>query len=154
VLAEGSRVLVQAEASGVEVVVGGLRDPDFGPAVLVGLGGVFVEALDDVALALAPLHRQDARRLLTSLRGHPLLEGARGTPPVDLDALARLIRSVGDLVASVPEIAEVDLNPVLATEHGCLAVDGRILVANRPPQDHEPAAESSPQAGETSSARP
>jgi acetyltransferase len=149
-LAPGARVLVQRQATGTEVVIGGIRDPEFGPAVLVGLGGVFVQAIDDVALGLAPLRSDDAARLLASLRGHAVLAGARGAEPVDLDALSETIRAVGDLLASVPEIAELDLNPVLATAGGCVAVDWRILVQNPPAQDEEPAEDSPGQAGETS----
>jgi acyl-CoA synthetase (NDP forming) len=148
-LVPGARLIMQHQATGTEVVIGGVRDPQFGPAVLVGLGGVFVHAIDDVAIGLAPLCSEDAARLLASLRGHAVLAGARGVEPVDLDALCGAIRAVGDLLASVPEIAELDLNPVLATADGCVAVDWRILVQNPPAQD-EAAAEDSPgQAGET-----
>jgi acetyltransferase len=134
-LAPGAAVLIQRQATGIEVVIGGLRDPQFGPTVLVGLGGVFVEAIDDVALGLAPLNREDAHGLLTGLRGYPVLTGARGADPVDLDALAAVICAVGDLLVAAPEIAELDLNPVLAGTDGCVAVDWRILVENPPAQD-------------------
>ena len=123
-----ARVLIQRQVAGTEVIVGGVRDPQFGPAVLVGLGGVFVEAIDDVVLGIAPLRTGDARRLLRRLRGYDVLAGARSREAVDLDALSSLICAVGDLLAAVPEIAELDLNPVLATASGCVAVDWRILV--------------------------
>jgi acyl-CoA synthetase (NDP forming) len=134
-LVQGARVLIQRQAAGTEVIVGGLRDPQFGPVVLVGLGGVFVEAIDDVVLGLAPLRHEDARGLLRRLRGYGVLAGVRGVQPVDLDALSALICAVGDLLASVPEIAELDLNPVLATASGCVAVDWRILVQNPTSED-------------------
>jgi acetyltransferase len=137
-LAAGARVLVQRQATGVEVVVGGIRDPQFGPAVLVGLGGVYVETLDDVALGLVPLPRDHARRLLNRLRGRAVLTGARGAEPVDLDALAGVVCAVGELLVAVPEIAELDLNPVLATGSGCVAVDWRIGLANSSSQDENP----------------
>jgi acyl-CoA synthetase (NDP forming) len=127
-LAPGARVLLQRQASGIEAVVGGIRDPQFGPAVMVGLGGVLVEVLADIAFALAPLGPDEARRLLGRLRGFPALTGARGRETVDLDALARVVSAVGDLLVAVPEVAEVDLNPVLATARGCVAVDWRVLV--------------------------
>ena len=131
-LAAGAQVLVQRQAAGAEVIVGGLRDPQFGPVVLVGLGGILVEAMDDVAVALAPLHPDEARRLLAGLRGYAVLAEPRGDVARDLDALAATICAVGDLLASVPEIAELDLNPVLAGADGCRAVDWRIRVENQP----------------------
>ncbi len=137
-LATGARVLLQAQATGVEVVVGGIRDPQFGPTVMVGLGGVYVAALDDVALAVAPLRHGDARRLLERLRGRAVLTGARGAEPVDLDALAAVVCGVGDLLVAVPGIAELDLNPVLADGAGCVAVDWRILLADSSSQDESP----------------
>jgi acetyltransferase len=148
-LVRGARVLIQRQAIGAEVIVGGVRDPQFGPAVLVGLGGVFVEAIDDVVLGLAPLRHEDARGLLRGLRGYGVLAGARGVQPVDLDALSAVICAVGDLLAAVPEIAELDLNPVLATASGCVAVDWRILVQN-PPSEDEVRSQGSPRhTGET-----
>jgi acetyltransferase len=128
-LAPGGRVLVQRQASGIEVVVGGIRDPQFGPAVMVGLGGVLVEVLGDVAFALAPLRADEARRLVERLQGFAALTGARGREAVDLDALARVVCAVGDLLVAVPEVAELDLNPVLGRAAGCVAVDWRIVVA-------------------------
>jgi len=145
--------LVQRQASGVEVVVGGVRDPQFGAVVMVGLGGVFVETIDDVALGLAPLRPDDAHRLLRGLRGYAVLGGARGREPVDLDALSALICAVGDLLVAVPEIAELDLNPVLAGVDGCVAVDWRIRVQNPPAQDEEGTAVSPRHAGESSRRR-
>ncbi|NMO92082.1 acetate--CoA ligase family protein [Actinomycetospora sp. TBRC 11914] len=118
-------VLVQPQLTGVEVAVGALRDPVFGPVVMVGLGGIWIEVLADVAFALAPLDRADARELLTRLRGFPLLTGARGAAPVDLDALADTIVGAGDaLVAG--DVGEIDLNPVLATPAGVVAVDWKV----------------------------
>ena len=130
-LKTGAQVLVQPLAAGIEVIIGGLRDSQFGPAVLVGLGGIFVEAIDDVAVGLAPLHHDQALRLLAGLRGHAVLAGARGRQPVDLAALATVICAVGDLLVAVPRIAELDLNPVLVSAGTCLAVDWRIRVNNQ-----------------------
>jgi hypothetical protein len=103
--------------------------------VLVGIGGVLAETIDDTAVGLAPLTHPDAIRLLARLRAHGVLTGTHGRGPVDLAALARVVVATGDLMAAVPEIAELDLNPVLATGHGCVAVDWRILVQNPPGQD-------------------
>jgi acetate---CoA ligase (ADP-forming) len=133
-LAPGAQLLVQSQASGTEVVVGAVRDPQFGPVVMVGLGGVFVEAIDDVALGLAPLGVDRARQLLASLRGSPVLHGARGGERLDVAALCGLVAAAGDLITGVPEIAEIDLNPVLVAVAGCVAVDWRILIENLPSQ--------------------
>jgi acetyltransferase len=142
-LAPGARVLVQRQVTGIEVVVGGLRDPHFGPVVMVGLGGVLVEVLGDVAFGLAPLAPDEARRLIAGLRGHAALTGARGAEPADLGALAAVVSAAADLLCAAPEIAELDLNPLLATARGCVAVDWRILVAN-PPSGDEARRASSP----------
>ncbi|MGH3902268.1 MAG: acetate--CoA ligase family protein [Pseudonocardiaceae bacterium] len=127
-LADGARVQVQPQLSGIEVAVGGLRDPQFGPVVMIGLGGILVEVMGDVAFGLAPLQTGDAHRLIASLRGYPVLTGARGREPVDLDALAGTVSAVGDLLVTQPEIVELDLNPLLATASGAVAVDWRITV--------------------------
>lgn len=127
-LADGARVQVQPQLGGVEVAVGGLRDPQFGPVVMIGLGGILVEVMDDAAFGLAPLSTGDAHRLIASLRGYAVLTGARGREPVDLDALAGAVSAVGDLLATRPEIVELDLNPLLATPSGAVTVDWRITV--------------------------
>jgi len=127
-LADGAGVLVQPQGRGVELVVGGLRDPQFGPVVLAGLGGILVEARDDVALAVAPVDEAAAIALLRSLRGSAVLDGMRGQPAADLPAVARVIVRVGRLLADAPQILELDLNPVLAGGQGCVAVDWRIRV--------------------------
>jgi acyl-CoA synthetase (NDP forming) len=127
-LADGAGVLVQPQGRGVELVVGGIRDPQFGPVVLAGLGGILVEARDDVALAVAPVDEAAAIALLRSLRGSAVLDGLRGQPAVDPRAVADVIVRVGRLLAGAPEILELDLNPVLAGGSGCVAVDWRIRV--------------------------
>ena len=147
-LRPGAEVLVQRQLAGTEVIVGGLRDPQFGPVVLAGLGGVFVEVLDDIVIGLAPLRQAEARDLLARLRAYPVLTGARGAVPIDLDALADVLCAVGDLLVARPEIAELDLNPVLADADGCVAVDWRILVENPPGQDEERPPDSPRHAGE------
>jgi acyl-CoA synthetase (NDP forming) len=114
--------------AGVELIVGTVRDPKFGPVVLVGLGGVFTEVLADTACAIAPVTADAARGLLTSLQGAPLLLGARGRPPVDLEALADLVARVSLLAAAHPELAELELNPVLAGPSGVLALDARVVL--------------------------
>ena len=114
-------------ADGVEVIVGSVRDPKFGPVVMVGLGGILTEVLGDTACAIAPVSVDAARELLLSLRGAPLLCGARGRPAVDLDALADLVARVSHLAAAHPELVELELNPVLARPSGVLALDARVV---------------------------
>lgn len=114
---------------GVELIVGVRRDPRFGPVALVGLGGMFTEVLRDVAFALAPVTPAQARRLLDSLRASPLLRGVRGRPPVDLAAAAAAIAAITAVAAAHPEIADLEVNPLLAAPAGCLGLDARIVLA-------------------------
>jgi acetyltransferase len=125
-LAAGASVLVQRQHRGVELLVGGVQDPEFGAMVMAGLGGVLVEVERDVQLAVAPVDAGQAEAMLRSLRGAAILGGLRGSPPVHLGFVAETIVAVGDLMVAHPEIAELDLNPVLAGQDGCVAVDWRI----------------------------
>ncbi len=115
-------------ADGVELIVGSVRDPKFGSVVMVGLGGVLTEVLGDTACAIAPVSVDAARELLLSLQGAPVLLGARGRAPVDLDALAELVARVSRLAAAHPELVELELNPVLASPAGVLALDARVVL--------------------------
>jgi hypothetical protein len=126
-------LMVQPMADpGLELIVGMHRDPLFGPAVMVGLGGVFTEVLDDVAIRLAPLRHDDALTMLDDLRGHRILDGLRGRPGVDRDAIAGLLVALGDLAIRRPEIVEVDMNPVIANASSALAVDALVVVEDQP----------------------
>jgi acetyltransferase len=130
-LARTDAVLVSPQLSGIEVVVGALRDPSFGPVVMVGLGGIWVEVLKDVAFGLAPSSRSAARDLIATLRSYPLLTGGRGRPGVDVDALADVVVAVGDALVELEDLAGLELNPVLATAAGAVAVDWK-ATARRP----------------------
>lgn len=114
--------------AGTEVIVGGLRDPSFGPVVLTGLGGVFTEVYEDTSHRLAPVDRAEAREAIEELTAARLLDGFRGREPADVDALAAVVASVGDLVAEREEIAEVDVNPVLADADGAVALDALVVL--------------------------
>ncbi len=120
---------------GTEVIIGAVTDPSFGKLVAFGLGGILVELLKDVTFRLAPVSNGEAHSMLDSLQASRLLDGVRGGPAVDREALAGIIEAVGKLVSDHPEIAELDLNPVIASEHGATAVDVRIAL------DLEPAPE-------------
>jgi acetyl coenzyme A synthetase (ADP forming)-like protein len=113
---------------GQEVLVGAIRDPSFGPVVTFGLGGILVEVLRDVTFRLAPTSAEDAADMVESIRTAEVLHGVRGRPGVDRPAIASIIQAVSELVTDFPEITEVDLNPVLATENGATAVDARFIV--------------------------
>jgi len=127
-LADGAAVLIQHQHAGTELLVGGLRDAQFGPVVMTGLGGVLVEALRDVRMAIAPVDHAYARSMLTSLHGAAILSGVRGRPAVDVAAIADVIVRTSQLLTAHPEIAELDLNPVLAGPDGCVTVDWRIRI--------------------------
>jgi acyl-CoA synthetase (NDP forming) len=122
-------------ALGVELIVGCRRDPRFGPIALAGFGGLYAELLEDVAVALAPVAEDEAAKLFRSLRGAPLLEGARGRPAVDVPAAARALAALSRLAAERPEIAEVEINPLLATPEGALALDARVVLREKGAED-------------------
>ncbi len=125
------RCLLEEMASpGVELIVGGKRDPVFGPTVLLGLGGVAAEALGDVALRLAPLTAVDATGMLDSLAGRILLDGYRGQPQVNRDELVAVLQAVGQLLVAHPEIAELDINPLRVTTGGLLALDALVILGS------------------------
>jgi acetyl coenzyme A synthetase (ADP forming)-like protein len=126
----------QLMTSGHEVIIGATTDETFGKIVAFGLGGVLVEVLKDVTFRLAPTTASEAMSMVDGIAAAEILRGVRGAPPSDTAALADLIRRVGDLVTDFPELAEVDLNPVLATPDGATAVDVRILVDKE--AAHEP----------------
>ncbi|HEV2377198.1 MAG TPA: bifunctional GNAT family N-acetyltransferase/acetate--CoA ligase family protein [Streptosporangiaceae bacterium] len=131
-----SGVLVQPMVTGgPEVIIGVVQDPVFGPLVVFGLGGVATEVLGDHAARLAPLTSADADDLIHSLRAAPLLMGHRGTPPVDLGALADALSRVSALADDLPQVAELDLNPVIARPDGAFAVDARVRLTNRSSSD-------------------
>lgn len=122
--------------TGVEVIIGGIRDPQFGPVVMCGLGGIFVETIRDVVFEIAPLTYNGARRMLESIRGYPVLNGVRGRQGVDLEALTKVIVSISEVIASHPEIDEIELNPLMAYPSGVIAVDARIIPASMKEKTH------------------
>jgi acyl-CoA synthetase (NDP forming) len=120
-------------SGGVETMIGITDDPVFGPLVAFGLGGIHVEVLGDVRFRIAPLTDRDVDALIRGIRGYKLLQGYRGHPPVDIDALRELLLRISRLAEDVPEIAQLDLNPVMALSpgNGCRIVDARIKVSPR-----------------------
>ncbi|SFG00701.1 acetyltransferase [Desulfotomaculum arcticum] len=122
-------VLVQEMLSGgTEIIVGAGKDPVFGSTIIAGLGGIFVEVLEDVALRVAPVSNLDAREMLEELKGKKIFEGVRGKEPVDKNALVEIIQKVSRLVEDFPQIAELDINPLLLFPKGAVAVDALIVL--------------------------
>jgi acyl-CoA synthetase (NDP forming) len=127
---DGISVQKMAEP-GVEVIMGMSRDPQFGPTIMFGLGGVFTEVLGDVTFRVAPLDPHSAGEMIREIRGFPLLEGYRGAEPRDLAALEETLIKLSQLVARTPEIVELDLNPVIAYSDGAVVVDARVILEPR-----------------------
>jgi len=122
-------VLVQEMApQSTEVIVGAIKDPQFGQTIMFGLGGIFVEVLKDVNFRIAPLSSEDAKEMITELKAYPLLKGFRNTPPADIDALTHILCSTSKLVMDNPKIKELDLNPIMAYQKGAKTVDARIIL--------------------------
>lgn len=122
--AEG--VLIEEMAHpGIEVIIGGIIDEEFGPIVMFGLGGIFVELYKDVAFALAPINREDALWLIKQVKGHKALEGFRGTPRVDIDSLLNVIITTSEVIAT-DIVKEIDLNPVALYPNGHMILDAKM----------------------------
>ena len=113
---------------GTEIFIGASKEEDFGHQILFGLGGIFIEIMKDVQAALAPVNKEEAKSLIHQLKGFKILEGVRGQEPIDIDRFADLVTRVSALVTVAPEIAEMDLNPLLGTSESIIAVDARIRV--------------------------
>ncbi len=129
VMGPQGQVLVQRQAAaGLELIVGAVKDPQFGACVMCGLGGVLAEALGKAQFAMAPLSRTEALDLISRAPGQKLLDGFRGAPPVDREALAQILVALGDLAYTQPAIQEIDVNPLLVNEDGLVAVDASIIL--------------------------
>ncbi len=129
----GGAVIQPMAPPGVEAIVGLATDPEFGPVVMVGLGGVMTDLLGDRAFAVPPLEPGAADALVASLRAAPLLDGYRGAPKADRQALVAVLEQVARIAEDVPELVELDLNPILVSPAGALAVDCKARLAPRPP---------------------
>jgi len=127
---------IEEQVKGTEVIVGMSRDPGFGPMMMVGMGGIFVEVYKDVAFRLVPMSRRDALDMIDEIRAQPLLDGARNRPVLDRDELAGLVVRISNLVEASPDITELDLNPLVITERGLVAIDARVIVGEPPAAHH------------------
>jgi len=128
---DSSGILIQKMVSGgKEVILGGKQDPSFGPVVLFGLGGIFVEVLQETSLRIAPINRYEAEEMISELKGSVILKGVRGEHPCDREALIENLLRLSQLVIDFPEIEGIDINPVMVSEKGAVAVDARILLTS------------------------
>jgi acetyl-CoA synthetase (ADP-forming) len=114
--------------AGVEVIIGALKDPQFGPALMFGLGGIFVEVLKDVSFRVAPITKYDAQEMIQEIKGYPILTGIRGQEPRDTKALLNILLQVSKLVTDYSAINQLDLNPVFSYPKGAKCVDARIIL--------------------------
>jgi len=122
-------ILVQEMApSSTEVIVGSIKDPQFGQTLMFGLGGTFVEVMKDVAFRIAPITEEDAQEMITEVKAYPILRGYRGQPPLDIDTIAKILLNTSRLVMDHPDIKELDLNPIMIYEKGAKTVDARIIL--------------------------
>jgi len=121
-------LIMEMAPKGTEVIVGAIRDPQFGATLMFGLGGIFVEVLKDVTFKIAPVSVDEAKEMINGLKASALLKGYRNTAPVDIDALAQILVNISKLLVDHPEISELDLNPVMAYANGANTVDARIIL--------------------------
>jgi acetyl-CoA synthetase (ADP-forming) len=126
--AEIKGILLEEMIQGTELIVGTTEDPQFGPMIMFGVGGIFVEVYKDVSFRLVPITNGDALDMLNEIHGKALLTGVRGLPKADTEQLLKILMNVSDLVASYPEIKEMDINPLIITKNGAVAADARIIL--------------------------
>jgi acyl-CoA synthetase (NDP forming) len=113
---------------GTEVIIGTSKDPQFGPVIMFGLGGIFVEVLKDVSFRIIPVDRRDAQEMITEIKGYPLLQGYRGKEPANIPVLVEMVLKISNLINENPRIKELELNPVFAYKDSAVAVDARIIL--------------------------
>jgi acyl-CoA synthetase (NDP forming) len=115
---------------GTEVIVGTSKDPQFGPVIMFGLGGIFVELLKDVSFRVIPVEQRDAQEMIKEIKGYPLLQGYRGKEPANISVLVEIILKISKLIEENPQIKELELNPIFAYRNKAVAVDARIILAD------------------------
>lgn len=125
---DATSVILQQMLSGTELFIGAKHEPSYGHLVMAGLGGIFIEVLQDVSSAISPVSQIEGEQMIARLKAHQLFEGVRRIPPIDKNEFVNMIQRVSALVKLAPEISELDLNPLLATKNGIIAVDSRICV--------------------------
>ena len=121
-------LLEEMSPRGVEVIIGGLRDTQFGPVVIFGTGGISVELMKDVSYRLAPLNKKEALDMIREVKGYPLLTGFRGSKPADINSLSETIIKLSEILIEIEDIREIEINPLLVYEKGVMAVDVRVVL--------------------------
>ncbi|MGB7002319.1 MAG: acetate--CoA ligase family protein [Halobacteriota archaeon] len=121
-------LLEETAPTGIELIIGGLKDPQFGPAVMFGTGGFAVELVADVSFRLAPLNREEVIDMMQEVKSYPLLTGFRGSKPVDIEKLASTVMKLSEILLEIEEIKEIEINPLLVHEEGAVAVDARVVL--------------------------
>jgi len=130
---EEKKISVQkmADEPITELIIGMTTDPQFGPALMFGIGGILVELLEDVSFRIAPITEYDANEMIHEIKGFPILDGYRGKPKADIDAIVEVLMNISDLVIKHEEINEMDLNPVFIYDKGLICVDARIILKKK-----------------------
>ena len=113
---------------GTEIIIGMMKDPHFGPVIMFGLGGIFVEVLKDISFRILPIEERDAREMIAEIKGYEILKGAREEAPKDIEAIKILLMKISQLSIENPEIKEIDLNPIFVFEKGLQVVDARMIL--------------------------
>ena len=113
---------------GTEIIIGVMKDPHFGPVIMFGLGGIFVEVLKDISFRILPIEKRDAEEMITEIKGYEILKGIRGEPPRDIQAIEEVLMKVSKLTMENPEINEIDLNPIFVFEKGLKVIDARMIL--------------------------
>lgn len=113
---------------GTEIIIGMMKDPHFGPVIMFGLGGIFVEVLKDISFRILPIEERDAREMIAEIKGYEILKGIRGEPPRDIQAIEEVLMKVSKLTMENPEINEIDLNPIFVFEKGLQVIDARMIL--------------------------
>ena len=113
---------------GTEIIIGMMQDPHFGPVIMFGLGGIFVEILKDISFRILPLEERDAEEMISEIKGYQILKGIRGETPKDVKSIRDVLMKISQLVIENPEIKEIDLNPIFVFNEGLQVVDARIIL--------------------------
>jgi len=124
---QGTQCLVQKQVGGIELFVGMKRDKSFGPVISFGLGGIFVEVLEDIVFGICPLDKKQAIEMIKNIKGYKILQGYRGQPPIDIEKLSDILVNISRLAIENNNIQEIDFNPVIASENNILVVDAKII---------------------------